>query len=383
MKDNKGITIQSYERIRVIDELLTQKLGNQFTFYQIFKIIKSKFNGRAFSRRTFDEDIFNMKKLNLPLKVKIIKKSLKNVDSNTIDEDGSFYYYDENLITDLVKPLCQKEQIDDNQRTQLMTAMQSLNSLSGFPFFKTLEGVLSKMKAQIQDFDEINETKKYIQFENCHLYDGIKYFDIIAQAINQKKALDIKIDSNNFKVPYTAHLYFLKEFENKWYVLCSLDYTKIQESYTISKKREDIENRISFLEKNIPNSSTEVNLLHKKLEFLEKGELKTICLENIISAELDNDQKFISIYRPEDNYFDYVYGYSRTLEDVPINLELEIHQKYKKRFFNNLLLTKHEIFQESELSFKVRYNIIINNELKKRLQFDNEWCTVINPLNLI
>lgn len=97
-------------------------------------------------------------------------------------------------------------------------AIQILKQFKDFSMFREMNGVLQKLE------DSVNavQQKSIIHLDKNEQLKGLEYIDVLYQAILNKKVLKILYKSftaRDFST-YTVHPQLLKEFNNRWFLIC-------------------------------------------------------------------------------------------------------------------------------------------------------------------
>lgn len=110
-------------------------------------------------------------------------------------------------------------QLKENELQLLNQTMQLLSRFEGVPHFEWLEEINSRLSFQF--FMNPANQKPVVAFDENPYVDGMKFYRDVYSAIVKKQVLHIKYQS--FKIPepfkYTIHPYFLKQYNNRWFLL--------------------------------------------------------------------------------------------------------------------------------------------------------------------
>ncbi|MDO4229071.1 MAG: WYL domain-containing protein, partial [Capnocytophaga sp.] len=127
--------------------------------------------------------------------------------------DGKYYRYADPNYSIKNHPVSQND-------VRLMNeAIQLLKEFKDFSFFKDMNGVIHRLEDSVFQTDSV---KPIIHLDKNESLRGLEYIDSIYKAIQQRKALQIHYKS--FKARQESildvHPQFLKEFNNRWFVIC-------------------------------------------------------------------------------------------------------------------------------------------------------------------
>ncbi|CAM3428198.1 YafY family protein [Elizabethkingia occulta] len=108
--------------------------------------------------------------------------------------------------------------VNENDLKAMNNAIQILKQFKDFSMFREMNGVLQKLE------DSVNavQQKSIIHLDKNEQLKGLEYIDVLYQAILNKKVLKILYKSftaRDFST-YTVHPQLLKEFNNRWFLIC-------------------------------------------------------------------------------------------------------------------------------------------------------------------
>ncbi len=201
MATNKNALI----RYKTIDECL-RNTGRRWTLDDLIDACSDalyEYEGKddMVSKRTVQLDIQNMRSdkmgYNAPIEV----------------FEGKFYRYADPEYSIKNTPMSQ------NDIKLMGEAIQLLKEFKDFSFFKDMNGIIHRLEDSVFQKDNTNPT---IHLDKNESLRGLEYIDPIYKAIQQKKALQVHYKS--FKAREISildlHPQFLKEFNNRWFVVC-------------------------------------------------------------------------------------------------------------------------------------------------------------------
>jgi predicted DNA-binding transcriptional regulator YafY len=107
--------------------------------------------------------------------------------------------------------------LNELEINQLVSAIQILSQFKGMPQFEWINEIVTKLR---QDIDAIN-TEIVVEFDNNKYLKGIEFIGELYNAIFYKKVLQIIYHpfENQNSLTITLHPYYLKEFNNRWFIL--------------------------------------------------------------------------------------------------------------------------------------------------------------------
>lgn len=140
--------------------------------------------------------------------------------------------------------------VTDNDVKVMNEAIQLLRQFKDFSLFKEMNGVLQRLEDSVYSSQKKN--KSIIHLDKNEQLKGLEFIDPIYAAIQQKKVIEIEYQSFSAKKSslMLTHPQLLKEFNNRWFLLC-LNKNKI---YTLALDRMSKINTIDdieYIDKNI------------------------------------------------------------------------------------------------------------------------------------
>lgn len=110
--------------------------------------------------------------------------------------------------------------VTDNDVKVMNEAIQLLRQFKDFSLFKEMNGVLQRLEDSVYSSQE--NKKSIIHLDKNEQLKGLEFIDPIYQAIQQKKAVKITYQSFSAHKPsdMILHPQLLKEFNNRWFLLC-------------------------------------------------------------------------------------------------------------------------------------------------------------------
>jgi predicted DNA-binding transcriptional regulator YafY len=171
-----------------------------------------------------------------------------------------------------------KQPINEFEANQLKETLLTLNRFKGMPQFEWVNDIITRLESS---FGLLPNAESVIDFENNPYLEGLDFLLELFKAITYKKTLYIKSKSfsKNTSETLEIHPYYLKQYNNRWFIF---------------------------------GLNTESKKLYKKAI----DRIETIEYSN--SAYIDTDINF-------DEYFDDVIGVTVTNE-APVKVKLRIHK---------------------------------------------------------
>ncbi len=302
-----------------LDEYLRNGM-HPLTLAEIRDALIAELEIDSLDKRTVQEDIKHFRKFhNAPI------ESLK-IGNKTV-----WRYDDANYsIT--------KIPVEVDELLSLQKAVDIIAAMKTFSVSTSLQNIVLKLK---QESNLIYApTANSIQFETNENTAGYKYFDPIYEAIKDGAVLKIAYQRfiSDEQREFIIHPYLLKEYRNRWYVICLID---------------------------------------------GKVGITTFALDRIISLKnSSNPFKPNSSFDPE-QYFQHVIGINRKPEDKPVNIKIKVAHLQAAYFKTQPLHHTQQIIKAfKDGSALMQYNLIINLELKQLLLSYAASIKIIEPAGL-
>lgn len=207
--------------------------------------------------------------------------------------------------------------INETEALQLKEALLTLNRIKGLPQFGWVEELTLKLE---KDFNLHNSPREIIGFENNPYLKGLEFLTDLFNAILYQKVITIGYKSfkNTDVEEIKMHPQFLKQYQNRWYVLGTHSKHKPVTTLSIDRISYIKENQEKYIESDI-----DFNERYEDIVGINRGEennTKVITFfadyslaSYITTSPMHGSQKHIS---NDEN------GLTFTLEVIP-NFELE------------------------------------------------------------
>jgi predicted DNA-binding transcriptional regulator YafY len=202
-------------RYRIIDECL-RSATKYWSVNALIKAIEK--HDILVKRRTILYDIDNMK--NDPRLAYFAK--IEYCKSNK-----GYYYLNPNYSIQRL-PLTPAE---------FQTLATSLSLLKFKDAFKDYEAVIDKLLRIGDEKTKNVDTSEIIEFEKAPYYSGEKYIDPLLQYVREKQPIELTYQKFGQDHPskYIVHPYYLKEYRNRWYLLCYYEDAKEMRTFALDR----------------------------------------------------------------------------------------------------------------------------------------------------
>ncbi len=309
-------------RIRVIDECLQRK-QREWTLEDLREACEKELFDKegicGISTRTIQRDIELMRSDKLGYNAPIIVKNKK------------YYAYEDSEYSITKLPLSAED------LNELSSALEIIKHYSGFSNLSGQEDILTRMQDKIVCQ---TDNQKVVYLETNTKLKGLNYLGILFDSIKKKESLVVEYKSFKAKRESRIYIspYILKEYNNRWFVI------------GMSNKRD----------------------------------LKTLALDRIIDVRKDTQHKYEknTLFDPE-KYFNEMIGVTRELDSKPEIIIIWVSANQAPYVETKPLHESQIIYKEYEDGSKeFRLEIIINNELERKLLGYGSHIRVIEPLSL-
>lgn len=113
------------------------------------------------------------------------------------------------------------DEITSTQLAQIKSIMLMLNKFVGKPQFEYLQSIIRDLEKRYQV--EIPDTETIIHFDGNIYVKGIEHLVPLFEAIVNKQCIQVVYQPfDGQKRVYIAHPYLLKEYNQRWYLLCNV-----------------------------------------------------------------------------------------------------------------------------------------------------------------
>lgn len=193
-------------RFRVIDKKLRNKQRPYPTIDDLLEACEDTL-GKQLSKSTIEKDIAAMKfdgSLGFEAPIKFSRRYRG-------------YYYDDPNYTINEVPL------NDDEVEAIRFAAETLHQFKEIGIFKQYESAIDKILDRVNISQEFEESADdFVQFEHLPTIRGNEFLGTILNAIKDRKKLHFDYQSYKkiSKSRRTVHPYLLKEYSNRWYLIC-------------------------------------------------------------------------------------------------------------------------------------------------------------------
>ena len=282
-----------------------------------------EFEGRdePVSRRTIQNDIALMRSEKLGYNAPIVVK------------DRKYYAYEDPDFS--IKDI----PITDDDITTLNQAMDVLKHFQIFSQFSPFSDIINRLEDHISVVTKHNVPA--IDLEKNNRLKGLEYVSELYDAITHKEALHIEYKSFKRRDGTPSEMiispYLLKEYRNRWFVICN-------------------------------NART-------------KNDISILALDRIYSLEHDKSLPFVeNTFFDPIHFFDDVIGVTKSIHSKPVTITLKFDANQApyvitKPMHSSQVVTK--VYDDH--SIEVKIHVVMNLELERDIIGYAEHCEVISP----
>lgn len=161
-----------------------------------------------------------------------------------------YYQYEDATYSVLNLPVSEEEII------KLKDAIKMLRAVNDFNLLDDVDTIVSKLEHTITA--NVPENRLMIQFEKHTYAYGAEYIDNLFTAIKEKCALKILYQPFGTPQPqeWTVHPYLLKEYRNRWFLICRRDGTQKVTNMALDRIRKIKNTTVPFVDNDLFDGET-------------------------------------------------------------------------------------------------------------------------------
>lgn len=315
-------------RWRVLDRCLRDRNKN-WTKEMLMDEVSNQLSENGFAEsigdRTFRYDISFMKSeyprgYNAPI---VCEK---------IGRDKWIYYYSDPNFT------INDSKLNETDIANLEEAANVLKQFKDLPFYNEIQGTITKIESERVIDDSPGE--KYILLDNNKNFKGSEYLNSLYQSIKEREVLKVTYKPFTEEEPriFTKHPFFLKEYNNRWYLV---------------------------------GWNEELQLISH------------FGIERILDVEKIKNHKFASRHRKEalnlyDNIVGVTYPDNSNLEEI----HLWLHPGTAPYILTKPIHQSQEVIKSNKKETIISLNLIVNFEFRKFILAQGGRIKVLKPKSL-
>lgn len=155
----------------------------------------------------------NVSKRTIQLDIQLMRSDKLGYNAPIIAYEKKYYKYEEEGYSITNIPLT------ENDMSVLSETVEMLKQFKDFSLFSELGGIIQRLEDKV--YTEKTHTSSIIHLDKNENLKGLKYLDLLYQAILKKICLSLNYQSFKAQKPSIMifHPYILKEFNNRWFVV--------------------------------------------------------------------------------------------------------------------------------------------------------------------
>ncbi|MCJ7935239.1 MAG: WYL domain-containing protein [Chryseobacterium sp.] len=223
--------------------------------------------------------------------------------------------------------------VNESDLKAMNNAVQILKQFKDFSMFKEMNGVIQKLEDSIHATSQ----KSIIHLDKNEQLKGLEHIDILYESVANKKVLKILYKSFTARESnvYTVHPQLLKEFNNRWFLIC-----------------------------------------------LYKNKMYNLALDRMEHIEIDSNTQYIDKELDGDEYFKDIVGVTVSESIVPKNVIFRVDSGNAPYVKTKPLHKSQEIISEDHEGTVFKICVQINFELERLLLGFGDSLIVYKPRKL-
>lgn len=229
-------------------------------------------------------------------------------------------------------------QLSEQDVQMLSRAVDVVRQYQGFTSFEGADDVISRLEDHLNT--SIRHRKPVIYLDTNKQLRGLKHMSLLYQFITRKEVALVTYQSFKAQEPheYAISPYLLKEFNNRWFVLC-----------TTSKKRM----------------------------------IYTLALDRIISLRKAEGYTYIeNTFFDPDTYFDNLIGVTKNVNDKAAHVVLHIDADQAPYVLTKPLHPTQQLLSQDDQGITISIDVVLNLELQARILNFGHHVVVLSPHSL-
>ena len=210
-------------------------------------------------------------------------------------------------------------EVTTTQLAQIKSILLMLNKFVGKPQFEYLQSIIRELERKYHV--EIPNTDAVIHFDGNIYVKGLEHLVPLFDAVINKQCVQITYQPfDGSKRVFIAHAYLLKEYNQRWYILCNTQ-EDVEQSLKLRTLALDRIERISSLQLPFVPAPEQVDgSFEEVIGITKKEDKKHDCQEIIIRCD-PMEFKYI-LTKP-------IHPSQRPIHDMPNHIKLKIRENYE------------------------------------------------------
>ena len=228
--------------------------------------------------------------------------------------------------------------LSDGDLSRMNEAVEVLKQFKGFSHFTALNEVVQKLEDYV--YSTAQKSIPIIDFEKNDYLKGLHFLDNLYQAVVQKRAvrLDYQSFSARLSQTFVFHVWWLKEFKNRWFAVGVRD---------------------------------------------GKGQIMNLALDRMLNVALAPDMDYVANQRIDpDLYYHDVIGVSVSENMRPMNVKLFVTRQHAPYVETKPLHHSQQVVERTADGICIQLKVQHNFELEKEILGFGEGMQVLEPERL-
>lgn len=311
-------------RYIAIDSCLTRKNKHFFSAEDLMEYIASRID-KPIGLRTLQDDIRKMRE----------SSELGFYAPIEFDRREGGYYYSDSEYT-----IGRFVELNDLDLQSLEFAINILDSYRNLAIVNDFRGAIDKIVNQLKIKNELS-TKEYNQFvvpEQAFQVEGIDWLQPLIHFIKNKKVIEVTYHKFGSQDPiiHVVHPFLLKEFNNRWYLLC----------LTNNNKR-----------------------------------IMTLGLDRIKKIS-ETEEKYIKVDFDKSEYFKHFVGITAPQDEKPVKVVVKFDPLKGKYIKTKPIHHSQRIIKDNEKELQIELFIVPTYEFKAFILGCGYECKILQPKSL-
>lgn len=142
--------------------------------------------------------------------------------------------------------------LNESEENQLKEVLLTLSRFKGMPQFEWIDEMVIRLESS---FSLKTDAGKIIEFEQNQYLKGLEFFSTLFNAILYRKTLEVQYKGFKQEKPVVLyfHPYYLKQYNNRWFVFGRTDGRDNMTNMAIDRIQQVKDSKTAFVENNLVN----------------------------------------------------------------------------------------------------------------------------------
>ena len=310
-------------RYKVIDECLRNR-GRRWTLEDLIEKV-------SYALYEYEGIFDGVSKRTIQLDLQMMRSDKLGYNAPIVVVDRKYYTYEDKEYS------ITKNSLSSQDLDKLSEVVRMLRQFKGFDYLEDISTIVSRLEGKI--FQQKNIQQNLIDFEKNELLKGLEWIEPLLKAIKNRTVLNLTYQSFKAqqKSVFTVSPYLLKEYRNRWFLLCQIT---------------------------------------------RQSGLSIYALDRILDIEENKMLTYTSPETPIENFFDDVIGVSKQLGQKASKIILQISSEQAPYIITKPLHHSQEIIKKDDNGIEISIELVINLELEREILGFGEHIRVLAPQHL-